>query len=209
MPDAKKLVAYWIRHGETSGNAAGTFRGPLDLPLNKHGLADAQTLGEYFKAKPLAALLSSPKKRAQDTARAIADVHDGSLKIHTVPEFAPLNVGYLAGELKSEHDGTMSYFDKNTHLPIPMGESIDDFRRRTQPKISQVMNFAIKQKNPVAAAVHSSIIHEVNHMITGDHNQTLVKPGGILGVYWHPTEGYSLEALFRPTKGKGDAAYHA
>jgi len=29
-----KLVAYFVRHGETDGNAKGLFRGALDFPLS-------------------------------------------------------------------------------------------------------------------------------------------------------------------------------
>jgi broad specificity phosphatase PhoE len=63
---------FLIRHGETALNAAGVLRGQLDIPLNETGEAEARSLGEAFREVPLNAVVSSPLKRALDTALPVA-----------------------------------------------------------------------------------------------------------------------------------------
>ena len=65
---------FLVRHGETALNAAGVLRGQLDIPLNATGEAEAAALGEVFRGVPLSAVVSSPLRRAVDTARPVADV---------------------------------------------------------------------------------------------------------------------------------------
>jgi len=189
-------IAYFVRHGETAGNAAGTFRGPIDFPLNAEGVRDAKNLGKWFEGKEISAVYASPKTRARDTAEAIA-IPKG-LKVQAVDSFGPINVGYLAGEPKDQHKNVMDYFEKYPNEKIPMGESVNEFRARTQPPIKKVLVEGAHSTHPVVAVVHSSIIHELNHIITGDHNQTLVKPGGVVGVYQHPQKGLEIRALLYP-----------
>jgi probable phosphoglycerate mutase len=201
----KQPIAYFVRHGTTAGNANGTFRGPIDYPLDAQGKQDASTLGKWFSDKSIGAIYASPKKRAQDTAREVALPHQ--LKVKTVDAFQPINVGYLAGEPKKDHAGIMDYFEKNPNEKVPMGESLNEFRGRTQQPIKDLLAKGAHSPRPVVAVVHSSIIHELNHIITGDHNQTLVKPGGVVGVFHHPEHGLALKALLYPEKEEA-VPYH-
>lgn len=201
----KQPIVYWVRHGETSGNAANSFRGPIDYPLNRNGIQDAKNLKKWFSDKDISAVYSSPKTRAHDTAEAIAIPK--SLKVQKVEEFQPINVGYLAGEPKADHEKVMDYFEKYPNEKIPMGESVNDFRARTQDPIKKILTEGAHSSHPVVAVVHSSIIHELNHIVSGDHNQTLVKPGGIVGVYQHPEKGLALKALLYPENNEG-VPYH-
>ncbi len=72
---------FLIRHGETALNAAGVLRGQLDVPLSKTGEAEASALGGLFREVPLRAILSSPLRRATDTARPMASSSGGPLEI--------------------------------------------------------------------------------------------------------------------------------
>jgi broad specificity phosphatase PhoE len=201
----KTPVAYFVRHGESTGNAAGTFRGPVDFPLNAEGHRDAKNLGKWFADKDISAVYSSPKTRTRDTAEQIAIPK--SLKVQIKDNLGPIDVGYLAGEPKKDHEHVMDYFEKYPNERIPMGESVNEFRARTQPPIKEILVEGAHSPHPVVAVVHSSIIHELNHILTGDHNQTLVKPGGIVGVYQHPTKGLAIKALLYPEKEEG-VPYH-
>lgn len=201
----KTPIAYFARHGETKNNAEGRFRGAANVPLDENGLKDAEELSKFFKKIPLSKVFSSPKNRAEDTASAIA--RPKGLKIEVLQGLQPLNVGYLSGEKKSDHEHVMDYFQKFEHEKIPMGDSIESFRKRSQPDIQKVLNYGMKSEHPPLATVHSSIIHEVNHMLTGDHTQTLVKPGGLIAVYHHPEHGFKIKALLHPSSGAGDSKY--
>lgn len=201
----KTPIAYFVRHGETAGNAAGTFRGTIDYPLNNEGVKDAKKLGKWFADKEISAVYASPKTRARDTADQIATPK--GMKVQIKDSLGPINVGYLAGEPKKDHEKVMDYFEKYPNEKIPMGESINEFRERTQPPLKKILVEGAHSTHPVVGVVHSSIIHELNHIITGDHNQTLVKPGGVVGVYQHPTKGLALKALLNPEKEE-EVPYH-
>ena len=203
---ARRLIAYFIRHGETGNNAAGLFRGQKDVPLNDNGVNDAQELIKDFHNVKLSKIYSSPMQRTRFTAQGVADDH--GMKIQLVPALKPLNVGYLSGQIKSEHANHMQFFQNNPNQHIPGGDSIDSFRERTQRPIKSIVQAGANSNDPVAAFVHSSIIHELSHIFTGDHTQTLVKPGGIVGVYHDPKEGVTLRALKYPATGEGDTKYH-
>ncbi|MGD0344937.1 MAG: histidine phosphatase family protein [Acidimicrobiales bacterium] len=66
------MRVFLVRHGRTSLNAAGLLRGQLDVPLDETGEAEAAALGKVFRHVPLAVVVSSPLRRALDTARHIS-----------------------------------------------------------------------------------------------------------------------------------------
>jgi probable phosphoglycerate mutase len=72
---------FLVRHGQTALNAAGVLRGQLDVPLDATGEAEAVALGEVFREVPLSALVSSPLRRAADTACRIASASGSSATI--------------------------------------------------------------------------------------------------------------------------------
>src|SRR6266581_417035 len=133
----KTPIAYFVRHGTTKGNAAGTFRGAGDIPLDEQGKKDAANLGKWFSDKEIDSIYSSPLSRTKDTAEAIATPKQ--LKVQIVNEFKSLDVGYLAGEPKKDHEHVMDYFEKNPHERVPAGESISEFRDRTQKPIKDLL----------------------------------------------------------------------
>lgn len=205
MKDIGNIIAYFGRHGETANNAQGRFRGPSNVPLDQNGVKDAENMAKFFAPIKLDSVYSSTKDRTQVTARAVADPK--SLKVTPLAAFDPLNVGYLAGEKKEDHPDVMDYFQKHPDSKVPLGESLNQFRDRTQPAIKKLLTLGSKTAHPPLAVVHSSIIHEVNHMLTGNHMQTLVKPGGIVAVYHHPKNGFHIKALLHPSTGAGDSKY--
>lgn len=206
MNEHGKLLAYFGRHGETANNASGRFRGQSNIALDSNGVKDAEKMGQFFKDINLDSVYASTRDRTIVTARAVADPK--SLKVQPMEELNPLNVGYLSGEKKEDHGDVMSFFQDNPDAKIPNGESINGFRQRTSPAIKNLLKLGSRTKNPVLAVVHSSIIHEVNHLLTGNHKQTLVKPGGVIAVYHHPQKGFHIKALLHPvTSGGGDSKY--
>ncbi|MGA3214428.1 MAG: histidine phosphatase family protein [Acidimicrobiales bacterium] len=72
---------FLLRHGETALNAAGVLRGQLDIPLNETGEAEALALGGAFRDVPLSAVVSSPLKRALETASPVASASRAPLSI--------------------------------------------------------------------------------------------------------------------------------
>jgi broad specificity phosphatase PhoE len=199
-------IAYFVRHGQTAGNAKGTFRGTGEFPLDAQGKRDAKNLAKWFSDKDISAVYSSSLERTRETAEAIA-IPKG-IKVQPLKSLKSIDVGYLSGEPKKDHEHVMDYFEKYPNEKIPMGESLNEFRARTQPLIKKILVEGAHSADPVVAVAHSSIIHELNHIIHGDHNQNLVKPGGIVGVYKHPQKGLEVKTLLYPEKSEGDVPYH-
>lgn len=64
---------YFVRHGETAWNAEGRFSGSTDVPLSDVGRRQAHLLAERFRGMPVAALYTSPLRRALETARVVGE----------------------------------------------------------------------------------------------------------------------------------------
>jgi broad specificity phosphatase PhoE len=64
------------RHGETDWNREGRFQGHADPPLNDTGRAQAAGLAAEVADIELAAVYSSPLRRAFETAQCVAAPHD-------------------------------------------------------------------------------------------------------------------------------------
>jgi broad specificity phosphatase PhoE len=64
------------RHGETDWNREGRFQGHADPPLNDTGRAQAARLAAELADVELAAVYSSPLRRALETAEVVATAHD-------------------------------------------------------------------------------------------------------------------------------------
>ncbi len=65
------MKLYIIRHGETSWNAEGRLQGQTDIPLNENGIRLAKITGEALKEVPFDLAISSPLKRARQTAELV------------------------------------------------------------------------------------------------------------------------------------------
>lgn len=72
MNSKQKKTVYFVRHGQSTHNAAPVFQGP-DSQLSEQGIAQAQVVAERLAHVPFEALISSPLPRARQTAQAIAD----------------------------------------------------------------------------------------------------------------------------------------
>src|SRR5690348_10629004 len=58
-----------IRHGETEWSVTGQHTGRTDLPLTEAGERHAAAIGRYLSGKRFDLVLTSPLRRARDTAR--------------------------------------------------------------------------------------------------------------------------------------------
>lgn len=64
---------YFVRHGESEANAAGIAAGGgLDSPLNDFGRGQARQAAQDLKGRGAQLIVSSPMKRAYETATIIA-----------------------------------------------------------------------------------------------------------------------------------------
>ena len=65
---------YFLRHGQTRGNAERIFQS-ADEPLSDFGLAQAATATRLLSGEPIRSIVCSDMQRAYVTARAVAEPH--------------------------------------------------------------------------------------------------------------------------------------
>jgi len=131
-----------VRHGETAHNAAETFRGRADIPLNNHGLQQAKLLGEYLKNEKIDAVYSGPLQRAIDTAKAIAGGH--GLDINITESLNDIDCGEWEGlslkAVKEKYEETyQDWLDTPEQVRLPGGESLNEVRGRAWPFIQDLV----------------------------------------------------------------------
>jgi broad specificity phosphatase PhoE len=88
------------RHGETDWNREGRFQGHADPPLNRTGRAQAVDLSVALMAEQLAAVYSSPLRRALETADVVAASH--GLEPVPVDDLREVDVGSWSGLTRAE-----------------------------------------------------------------------------------------------------------
>ncbi len=144
------------RHGETEWNVEEVFRGRIDIELNQTGVKQAELLAEYLGGLKVAAVYSSPLKRALKTAEVIARRH--KLEVETSPGLIDCDFGKWQGlhlpEVKRRYKKLYAQWANNPQLvKIPDGESLDEVRDRALAVVDE------------AVAKHEGIIVLVSHRV--------------------------------------------
>ncbi|TAN20022.1 MAG: histidine phosphatase family protein [Actinomycetota bacterium] len=89
---------YLVRHGQTELNVSGVLRGHLDPKLDALGILQARLLGEVLGREELQLIVSSPLKRAVETAAEIAKC--SGVKLELDPRLVDRDYGPWAGKAK-------------------------------------------------------------------------------------------------------------
>ncbi|HIG98432.1 TPA: histidine phosphatase family protein [Candidatus Woesearchaeota archaeon] len=105
--DGNLTVIYLVRHGITQSGIDGRHIGQkADEDLTDEGMRQARTLADMLRLQGIAAIYSSPLKRAVSTARIIRDEmvrYNPSLpQVFQVDRFTELDIGVFEGSTDSE-----------------------------------------------------------------------------------------------------------
>jgi len=127
-----------VRHGQTDANLNHFLQGQSDGVLNTTCLQQVQALGKHLKEFSIDHVISSPLRRAQQTAAAIAQYHD--LEVTTSALIREWNCGLLDGvpaevfrkKLKA-FDGPLSSFRPEE------GETLLEVRQRAAQFLDELM----------------------------------------------------------------------
>lgn len=90
-----------VRHGETDWNRQGRFQGKIDIPLNAHGLAQAEAAGGFLGPISIQRAYSSVLSRPRQTAEAILASHPG-VPLTTSSGLVEIGHGLWEGQLEHE-----------------------------------------------------------------------------------------------------------
>ena len=132
-----------VRHGETCWNEEKRVQGgSSDIELSDVGVKQAHKLASFLKNEDIAAMVSSPLKRARATADAIASQHQ--LLVELSNGLKELEVGEFEGMPISTLNTTFSQFlmrwwDEGGAKRLPGGESLVELQRRSWVAIEHLL----------------------------------------------------------------------
>ncbi|MCJ7842419.1 histidine phosphatase family protein [Lederbergia sp. NSJ-179] len=140
-----------VRHGETDWNAAGKLQGRTDIPLNATGKQQARECGQYFARSHWDRIVTSPMKRAKQTAEIIN--MSLQLPIIEMAEFVERSFGDAEGMTKEERLASFPDGD------IPNQEDRTSFNRRVIEGIQRVHEEYPNQK--IILVAHGAVINAI------------------------------------------------
>lgn len=163
---SKELRVFLIRHGETEFNRLGVFRGRLDVDLNDRGRRQAREIGQALKPEGIDFLLTSPLRRAVETASIISEVL--GIRYEADEAFNNISLGRWQGVPKQEvqRDYPREWRIWQTEpedLLIPDGETVEHVRQRAMAGLRRVLegaegDFGIVTHRSVIKALAASIL---------------------------------------------------
>ena len=143
---------YFLRHGESTTNRAGTIAGSLDPPLTARGRDQARTAAEALSDVPVRAIISSPKRRALDTAKIVAERLD--VPVRLVEDLRERHWGALEGRPIAE---------RASHAMTPLGgEGWDAFSTRVWAAVQGLSSDA-----PVLVVAHAGVMLVLQEKLAG------------------------------------------
>jgi broad specificity phosphatase PhoE len=158
-----------IRHGETESNRERLALGREDVPLNERGHRQAAALAASLAGVPVAAVYSSPLRRAVETARPLAEAR--GLEVQVDEDLIEMAVGDLEGlspqeMLERYGDFLREWFSTQAgSLRMPGGESLQDVQDRVWATIER-----LRERHPeetVVVVTHNFTIHAILCWVLG------------------------------------------
>lgn len=158
---------YFVRHGESEANAAGIAAGGgLDSPLNDHGRQQAQQIAGQFKGKGVQMIVSSPMKRAYETATIIAqNMGFNSSSIVTNELWVERQLGELTGVPKEQ---IKMYYDMG-RLPAS-AESTE----RLHTRITQALDWMkTLEADTIILVSHGGVGRMLRAIYRDEHHESI------------------------------------
>ena len=139
------LRLFLIRHGQVPANREFRFVGSRDEALTEVGMHEAEAVARGFRHVKVDRVLSSPKRRALQTAARISEA----------PQVEPLLVeqdfGVWEGltrneilELGQEHRAALLAFDGSPDISAPDGESLNQVRARVEDLVLRLVDEGVE-----------------------------------------------------------------
>jgi broad specificity phosphatase PhoE len=155
---SRRQRIFLIRHGETEFNRLGVFRGRYEVDLNERGRRQAQEIGRALKAEDIGFLLTSPLRRAVETARTIAG--ELGIQYRIDQAFNNIDLGRWQGVEKDKIKGDFpemwrTWTTEPERLRIPDGETVDEVRQRAASRLLKIVEV---EESGFGIVTHRSVI---------------------------------------------------
>jgi broad specificity phosphatase PhoE len=173
-------LLYLVRHGTTTLNVQNRYRGRRDIPLDAQGYQDAVDAARCLSRAGLAAVYTSPLRRAIATAQIIADEA-------RVPDLRILhglnNLDYGAWEGMTAEEAAIFdpeafnlYRTSPSRAACPLGERLSDAQHRMMTALQLIG--ARHGGEAVVAVTHAVMIRLAFVHISGLSDETWRRPVG-------------------------------
>jgi probable phosphoglycerate mutase len=145
------------RHGRTADNAEGRILGRRDPPLDRAGREEARALAASLDGVALAALWTSPLRRARQTAAVVAEAT--GLEPVVIDALAESRRGRWEGrtvaELAAEEPDRFAAFEAaDPAFAFPGGESLREQAGRTRDALDRIA----RGPQPALVVAHAGTI---------------------------------------------------
>lgn len=154
-----------LRHGATEAAAQGRCYGKLDVGLSPAGYEQAERAAALLSRQPLAAVYASPRRRASDTARRLAQPR--GLAVTLREDLSELDFGDFEGlsydeVARREPAFYRAWMERPTEAQFPNGESFAVMQAR-------VLRAAAEIRRACAGSAAAIVAHGgTNRIILGD-----------------------------------------
>jgi alpha-ribazole phosphatase len=178
-----------VRHAEAEESARGRCYGSLDVGLSAVGKAQSGRLAEALGGARIAAVVTSPRIRAAETARAIAEPH--GLDVRVDPDLQEIDFGELEGRTYDEIAAAMpelyaAWMTEPTRVRFPGGETYADLERRALRAVESLRTSV--GTGTVVVVTHGGIVRAVLADVLGIPDDRIfriaVEPASLSIVEW-------------------------
>lgn len=127
-----------VRHPETVWHAENRYAGRSDVALTTTGHDQAATLGAWARDAGLAGVVTSPLRRARETAEAVASA--AGVRCEIDPRLVEVDFGAGDGLTRAEMcerfpDALAAFLDRPASCPLPGAEAGTDAVARARPAL--------------------------------------------------------------------------
>jgi uncharacterized phosphatase len=153
----KETVICIVRHGETDWNAQGRLQGREDIELNDAGRQQARRIAAYLSSDHWDAIVSSPLKRAYETARIVSGILSIS-EIEVEEQITERDYGEASGLFPE---------DRRSRFPdgIPGQEDFELFRQRAMSGLNKIVSDHAGKR--IVVISHGALTNSILYTLSG------------------------------------------
>jgi len=141
-PSDQATRVLMVRHGSTEHSLEGRFSGRNDLPLDERGRRQARAIAAHIASlNPVDEVISSPLRRARETAQALVDRVGGTVEVHDgliETEFGEWE-GLTIDETHTKWPDLLATWLKQADIAPPSGESFQDVEARALQALQEIL----------------------------------------------------------------------
>ena len=153
------MILYVVRHGETEKNKYGLIQGQTECDLSNNGIEKAKELIPVVRNLKIDVVISSPLKRAYDTASIITE---GKYPINIDDRMIERNWGLCEGASIDDVD-TVKCWNFFLNTGDNGIEKVQDLLKRVSEFLEDIKN-KYPDKN-VLVASHSAILRAIHYCL--------------------------------------------